>query len=103
MRLMIRSGEVEREVLWTHSVPRFALLGVRHSCVNPLALLPLALADACWPTGPRAGRPSALRRARVPLFSASRLREANRLRLFAERDHRGFHPLVPKAEVVAPV
>lgn len=56
----------EREGRRTRSIPRCALLRARHFCADPLALLRRALPDARWPTGPRAGRPPALRRARVP-------------------------------------
>ena len=43
LRVTIRSAEVERESLMTHSVPRFALLGVRHFFANPLARSPRSL------------------------------------------------------------
>ncbi len=49
------------------TLSRCALEGAAF-CADPLALSPLSLPDARWPTGPRAGRPSASRRARVPFL-----------------------------------
>lgn len=45
----------------SHSFP-LRSLRVRRFCSDPQALLPLALPDARWPTGPGAGRPSAAHR-----------------------------------------
>ena len=60
-------GSNERAFLAVALFPA-ALLRARCVCADPLALLFLSLPDARWPTGPRAGRPAALRRARVPFL-----------------------------------